>query len=89
MSDYDEQLPPPDVLLQMAEEEPLRFEMSDYIEAIRHLKDEKNFSFRQIADWMSRKGLKCDHNAIYREYTKLPEQIDLEKEQRELEQEIE
>lgn len=30
---------------------------------------EKGFSYREIADWLSDRGVEVDHNAVYRIYT--------------------
>jgi hypothetical protein len=34
------------------------------------LRDEKRFTFREIAEWLLEYGIECDHNSVYREYTK-------------------
>jgi hypothetical protein len=44
--------------------------LADYQEAIRVLKEEKEFSFREIAVWLQQRGLKVDHNAVWRAYSK-------------------
>ena len=33
------------------------------------MKDKKNFTFREIAEWLTKRGIHCDHNAVYRQYT--------------------
>jgi len=53
-----------------AEKEPRRRGLNDYSEAIRVLKEEKGFSFREIAAWFQQRGLTTDHNAIWRAYSK-------------------
>ena len=40
------------------------------MDAIVVLQDEKGFTFREIAEWMSKNVAETDHNAIYREYNK-------------------
>jgi transposase-like protein len=30
---------------------------------------EKGFSYREIAEWLSDRGVEVDHNAVYRVYT--------------------
>ncbi len=45
--------------------------VEDYVEAIGILRDEKRFTFREIAEWLKdRFGIEADHNAVYRAYTK-------------------
>ena len=54
----------------MARQEPDRREIDDNLDTIRHLRDEKGFTFREIAEWLTGNGLVTDHNAVYRAYTK-------------------
>jgi hypothetical protein len=44
--------------------------LADYADTIKVLRDEKRFSFREIAEWLQGYGVDCDHNSVYREYTK-------------------
>jgi hypothetical protein len=45
--------------------------VGDYAEAITILRDEKRYTFREIAEWLTKKyGIETDHNAVYRVYTK-------------------
>jgi hypothetical protein len=60
----------PQQLLAEAVQEPRRRGLADYQEAIRVLKEEKDFSFRDIAAWLQQRGLKVDHNAVWRAYSK-------------------
>ncbi len=53
-----------------AHQEPRRRGLDDYREAIRVLKEEKDFSLREIAAWLQQRGLKVDHNAVWRIYSK-------------------
>ena len=53
-----------------AEKEPRRRGLEDYKDTILLLKDEKGFSFREIAAWLQERGLKTDHNAVWRAYCK-------------------
>jgi hypothetical protein len=62
--------PPPEFLLREAEAEPDRRLVEDYAETIRTLRDGKRFTFREIAVWLSGRGIECDHNSVYRAYTK-------------------
>jgi len=57
-------------LLAEAEQEPRRRGLENYQEAIRVLKEEKKFSFREIATWLQQRGLNIDHNAVWRAYSK-------------------
>jgi hypothetical protein len=62
-------MPDPEVLFRQAEQEPDFRALSAYVDSIRMLRD-KGFSYRDIADWLSERGLEVDHNAVYRAYTK-------------------
>jgi hypothetical protein len=62
--------PPPEHLLEEAMKEPNRRLLQDYIQTIRVLRDEKGFTFREVADWLTKSGVDADHNAVYRVYTK-------------------
>lgn len=44
--------------------------LDDYTGVIRVLKDEKRFTFREIAEWLRGHGIQTDHNTIYRAYRK-------------------
>ena len=61
--------PPPEVLFREAEEEPDCRALAEYLDAIRVLR-EKSFSYREVADWLSERGVHADHNAVYRVYAK-------------------
>jgi hypothetical protein len=60
----------PQQVLAEAVQEPRRRGLADYQEAIRVLKEQKEFSFRDIAVWLQQRGLKVDHNAVWRAYSK-------------------
>ena len=53
-----------------AEKEPRRRGLEDYQETIRLLKEDKGFTFREIAAWFQERGLNIDHNAAWRAYSK-------------------
>jgi hypothetical protein len=53
-----------------AEKEPRRRSLGDYGDTIRLLKEEKGFSFREIAGWFHQRGVSIDHNAAWRAYSK-------------------
>jgi hypothetical protein len=75
--------PPPHLLLDMAEAEPDKALLGDYIDTIRVLRQNKRFSFREIAEWLNENGVPTDHNAVYREYMDWahdPAAYDLERE---------
>jgi hypothetical protein len=57
-------------LLSLAVQEPPRRELAEFSEVIRVLRDDKGFTFREIAAWLSHYAFETDHNAVYREYTK-------------------
>src|SRR5436305_805177 len=62
-------MPDPERLFREAEQEPDVRALSAYVDSIRMLRD-KGFSYREIADWLSERGVDVDHNAVYRAYTK-------------------
>jgi hypothetical protein len=62
--------PPPEMVLRDAMEEPDRRLLEEYADAIKVLRDDKRFTFREIAEWLQGYGIECDHNSVYREYTK-------------------
>jgi len=64
------EFPDPSELLDEAESENPRRILGNYHEAIQVLKNSKRFTFREIAEWLTKRGVPCDHNGVYREYTK-------------------
>lgn len=60
-------LTPADIAM-FAEQEDDRKPAETHISAIRVLRDRKNFSFREIAEWLHDFGVKVDSNAVYRAY---------------------
>jgi hypothetical protein len=63
-----------DYLLEQARGEETRRLLDDYTEVISVLRDEKKFTFREIAEWLQARDVEADHNAVYRAYTKgMPE----------------
>src|SRR6266480_3162001 len=58
-------MPPPELLFREAEQEPDFRTLSAYVDSVRTLRD-KGFSYRDIADWLSERGVHADHNAVYR-----------------------
>jgi hypothetical protein len=64
------EFPPPHFLLEQAEKEPNRKLLEDYRETINLLRNDKGFSFREIAEWLAQNGVDADYNAVYRVYTK-------------------
>jgi len=58
-------MPPPEWLFREAEQEPDFHSLSHYSDSIRLLRD-KGFSYREIAEWLSKRGVHADHNAVYR-----------------------
>jgi hypothetical protein len=69
-SSTDAALPSPDRLLEMAMGEADRRILDDYADAIRVLRDDKRFTFREIAQWLKQNGVQTDHNSVYRAYRK-------------------
>jgi hypothetical protein len=66
----EESITDPKQLRAEAEKEPSRRGLEDYLDTIRLLKDEKGFSFREIAAWFQQRGLNTDHNAVWRTYSR-------------------
>lgn len=60
----------PTQLLAEAAQEPPRRPLDAYWETIRVLKNDKQFTFREIAEWFSQHGIEVDHNAVYRAFSK-------------------
>ena len=72
---------PADVLFD-AQSEPSRRPVQEYMDAIVELRESKGFSFREIAEWISKNAVTTDHNTVYREYKK-HQKKELEKHERE------
>ena len=62
--------PSPESIYELARAEKPSTPIKEYMDAIVVLRDEKGFTFREIAEWMSKNVAETDHNAIYREYNK-------------------
>ena len=60
-------LTPLDIAM-IAEREDDRKPAETHIRAIQVLRDFKNFSFREIAEWLQDFDVKVDSNAVYRAY---------------------
>jgi hypothetical protein len=60
----------PEQLRAEAENEKPRRGLDAYRETIRVLKEDKDFSFREIAAWFQQRGVNIDHNAAWRAYAK-------------------
>jgi hypothetical protein len=54
--------------LEEARKEPRRILLTDYVETINELRNEKRFTFRAIAEWLTERGIATDHSAVYRAY---------------------
>ena len=60
-------------MLEEAQAEADQRELADYLDSITLLRD-KGMSFREIAEFLTKRGVFADHNAVYRIYTKcMPE----------------
>ena len=67
--------PEPEAFLTEAEKEPKRKLISDHLKTITTLRDEKRFTFREIAEWFRERGFETDHSAVYRAYlSAIPEE---------------
>ena len=62
--------PDPGEIFQAARSTRSKIPLREYMDAIVELRETKGFSFREIAEWFSKKVAKTDHNAVYREYKK-------------------
>ena len=62
--------PDPVILKAEAEREAPRRGLESYLDTIRLLKEDKGFSYREIAAWLKQRGVTTDHNAIWRAYSK-------------------
>ena len=68
-------VPEPEGFLAEAIKEPKRKLLSDHLKTITTLRDEKRFTFRDIADWFNKRGFETDHSAVYRAYlSNIPEE---------------
>lgn len=68
--DQDELKSDPQQLRAQAEKEPSRRGLDEYTDTIQVLKEDKGFSYREIAAWFQQRGLNVDHNAVWRAYSK-------------------
>jgi hypothetical protein len=64
----DSEIPAPDAFLEEAKNEPKRKLISDHIRTINTLREEKRFTFRAIAEWLTKRGIETDHSSVYRAY---------------------
>ena len=60
----------PQQLHAQAEKEPSRRGLDEYTDTIQVLKEDKDFSYREIAAWFQQRGLNVNHNAVWRAYSK-------------------
>jgi hypothetical protein len=69
-----EEIPLPNAFLEEAKNEPKRKLLIDHIQTINVLRNEKRFTFRAIAEWLTARGIETDHSSVYRAYlSALPE----------------
>ena len=61
-------VPERDAFFEQAMQEPKRKLVADHTGTIRVLRNEKRFTFRQIAEWLTARGIETDHSAVYRAY---------------------
>jgi hypothetical protein len=64
----DSEIAAPDAFLEEAKNEPKRKLITDHIETINVLRNEKRFTFRAIAEWLTKRGIETDHSSVYRAY---------------------
>jgi len=77
--------PHPELVLRAAQEEPPQRLLDDYTDAIHELRA-KNFTFREIAEWLQKFGFDVDHNAVWRAYAKTVPEMQAHQEAEEDEQ---
>ena len=65
---HENDVPEPNAFLEEAKREPKRKVITDHIETINVLRNDKRFTFREIAEWLTAKGFETDHSAVYRAY---------------------
>ena len=75
-------------MLEEAKAEANQRELADYRDTISLLR-QKGFSFREIGEFLSKRGVFADHNAVYRVYTKHMTSEEMEEENRIQEEERE
>jgi len=63
----DKEWDPSDIAM-IAEREDDKKPAETHIHAIQILRDQKNFSFREIAEWLLSFNVKTDSNSVYRAY---------------------
>jgi hypothetical protein len=63
-----EEVPLPNAFLEEARNEPKRKLLIDHIQTINLLRNEKRFTFRAIAEWLTARGIETDHSSVYRAY---------------------
>lgn len=61
-------IPDPAALAEEAQKESRIIAARDYIKTINILRDQKSYSFRDIAAWFNERGVPLDNNEIYRAY---------------------
>lgn len=64
----DSEIPAVEAFLEEAKKEPKRKLITDHMDTITVLRNEKRFTFRAIADWLTARGIEADHSAVYRAY---------------------
>jgi hypothetical protein len=64
----DSEIPAPDAFLEEAKSELKRKLIGDHIKTINTLREEKRFTFRAIAEWLTKRGIETDHSSVYRAY---------------------
>jgi len=71
----------PKGMFEEAEAEANQRELADYRDTISLLR-QKGFSFREIGEFLTKRGVFADHNAVYRIYTKFMTPDEIEEENR-------
>ena len=66
--DLEIEVPLPEAFLEEAKNEKRRQLLADHSQTITFLRDEKRFSFREIAEWLTKRGLDVNRGGVYRAY---------------------
>ena len=61
-------VPEAEAFLEEAKREAKRVLLMDHMDTIKVLREQKKFSFRAIAIWLTGRGIETDHSSVYRVY---------------------
>ena len=67
-TEQEKEVPSREAFLEEAKKEQRRQLIADHSKTITFLRDEKRFTFREIAEWLSQRGITANRGAVYRAY---------------------